>query len=376
MIDPSKFCTAPYRTAVISHDGQLLPCCEYLPEDNGNGKHYFNDVENWWNNGLATLRNKFKNGETDSNCRYCVSKESTPGIKTARWATNQQYYESVAKEYPTIQIPKTPDNIEIRFGNYCNLKCIMCGPYASSALATEYITNREIFNKHKIWWDNQVKTIRWWEEPGALDRLNKIVTNANTIMFTGGEPMMVPEIVDVLRNTRKTCKINFVTNLTKLSDKLFNEIIKFDSVNMTVSLEGIEDHNDYLRYESNWSVIDNNINRLLTAKNVEININHVLQHTSIFSLPKLVNYCQTKNIHLVLSTIYPPDSGLELCSAAPNDVEIFKKYLKLAPNPPLEQWINTYQFDANKHQKFYEYIDMLDSIRGNNFDRVFSPTRL
>ena len=67
---PKTFCKAPFRSSVISTDGALLPCCEYMNNES-NDPVYRLDSQNkstfkeWWERGLDPLRQKMLKGEVD-----------------------------------------------------------------------------------------------------------------------------------------------------------------------------------------------------------------------------------------------------------------------------------------------------------------------
>jgi len=359
---------------VIETDGTLLPCCEYkYPAPNYKSENNFATFDTWWTVENEHLRQDMLTDTHNEGCTYCKNKESIPGQSHLRQHHN--------KFHPIRDNNYTPEieRIEIRFGNYCNLKCLMCGPYASSSLGEEYVRNAELFssNDFKIY---NVKTIRWWEEPGALDKLYSIVRNIKDIHMTGGEPMMIPEVVDILNSIENTdVKVTFNTNMTRFTDKVFTALSRFKTVEIYASLEGADAHNDYIRYGSKWETILQAVDTIKKYPNIKLSINTVLQHSSIYTLPGLIKYATENNIKINFTEVYPGSgygSGgyLTVNSAAPEDVEKFKSYLKENPNTTLESWINRYSFDTAQHTKFQKFVEITDKIRGVSFQQMFNPT--
>jgi sulfatase maturation enzyme AslB (radical SAM superfamily) len=257
----------------------------------------------------------------------------------------------------------------------------MCGPYASSSLSEEYIRHKQTFLLNNFKTDAK-RTVRWWEEPGAYDRLYHIVKNVDEIHMTGGEPMMTPEVADILNSIENTdVRISFNTNMTKFSDRIFDALSRFKKVEIYASLEGIEKHNDYIRYGSEWAVIEQAIEKIKTYPGIRLSIHPVLQHVSIYSMPNLVEFANNNKIRLQFNEIYPESAYgdnnggyLTLNSAAPNDVDKFKQYLAQHPNPTLEKWASTYKFDPELHATFRRFVAMTDSIRGVSFEQTFNPS--
>ena len=317
------------------------------------------------------------NNQPDSACGYCRSKEQNTGLTNSRKGTNKKYSKDIipiVTEYQTANIVPYPQSVEIRFGNYCNLKCIMCGPYASSSIYQEYLENRDLFNSKQLFWDAD-KTNRWWEKSNTLSQLIKVTDQAKSLMFTGGEPMLVPEVIDILNHSDANCEINFVTNLTRLSPRMLSALEKFKRVNIIISLEGVGSHNDYIRYGSDWTEIDQYIKKLKTLNNVNLAINTVLQHTSVFSLPGLIEYAQSLEVPINYGQVYSGSIDgsnlLSIDSVPPGPIEQLWHYVKSNPNLAVERWLQGYKFDPAKHERFREYINMLDQIRGVSFAKTF-----
>jgi sulfatase maturation enzyme AslB (radical SAM superfamily) len=353
-----------------------MPCCEYMPEDS-DGATTAEHFDQWWNQELDQLRSKMINNQSDPACGYCRSKEHNPNLSNLRKHTNKKYSDNIIpiiNEYQQAGTTQGPRSVEIRFGNYCNLKCIMCGPYASSSIYQEYLENRDLFNSKQLFWDAD-NTNRWWEKSNSLEQLKKVTDQAETLMFTGGEPMMVPEVIDFLNRANSNCEINFVTNLTRLSPRMLDALKKFRRVNIMVSLEGVGSHNDYIRYGSVWKEIDQSIEKLKTLGNIHLSINTVLQHTSVFSLPPLIEYATSQNISINYGQVYSGSVDgsdlLSINSVPPAQIKQFQDYVDSQPHPAIKKWLQTYEFDPAKHARFLEYINMLDQIRGVNFAKTF-----
>ena len=80
------------------------------------------------------------------------------------------------------------------------------------------------------------------------------------------------------------------------------------------------------------------------------------------------------NCGLIYENSYPGPGVLGINSAHPNDVEKFKSLIGDYNVPAVHSWANQYLYDPVLNQKFHEYMNMLDSIRGTNFKETFEPT--
>ena len=205
-----------------------------------------------------------------------------------------------------------------------------------------------------------------------------------TVDFSGGEPLLVPEVADILNqfipNRMKYIGIN--TNLTKLSKKFIAAFNRFSNLCIRVSLEGVGAMNDYVRSGSIWATIDKNFQTLKeSCPQVRVQISHTLQHTSVFSLPALLEYADTNNLIVNTQEVYygsyPSPGVLTINSAHPNDVAKFSTWLDTYTGPnrnELINWVGNYHYDPELNKKFHEYVTMLDSIRNTNFKNTFNPT--
>jgi radical SAM protein with 4Fe4S-binding SPASM domain len=368
---PEKFCVAPFKSAVIDRDGTMLPCCEYIPDSDKSKLTKLKNIDRWWKIELEDIRKDMIDGKVNPGCHHCLTKELNP--------TYQSHRQYINSKYPNLDVNVELDVIEIRVSNYCNLKCIMCGSYASSSIAEEYRKYETEYNNIGMVgaWE---PTVRWWDDQESLDNLKNILTTVSRINFAGGEPLLVPEVTDILNSLdpSKIKHISMNTNLTRLTISHLETFKRFNSIDIMVSLEGIKEHNDYIRYGSSWASVEQNIKTLKELSNIKLSITHVLQHTSIFSLPNLIEFSEQHDITLNLTEIYygsyPSPGVLTVNSALPNHVNCFVAWLTEYDGiykAQLVNWIKKYESDNDLHDKFCKYIAMLDGIRGNNFADTF-----
>lgn len=367
---------APFKTAMIDKDGSMKPCCGYIMPPTQKFSTV-DDIRQWWTNELENLRSDVTSDKLNVGCSGCYQNEYNQHLLSLRQYTNLSY-----NQLPeTITKLENIDSLEIRMSNYCNLRCIMCGPYASSSIAQEY---RDYADDYKIfgYMPNET-TVRWWENIHDNSDFMMVLKNVTKIHFSGGEPLLVPETVDMLDklDPAKLTLLHITTNLTKLNQRILDSLKKFDKVDITVSLEGIGDHNDYIRYGSDWTIIDSNLKTLMEMPNVTVTIHHVLQHTSIYTLPKLIEYCDNLGLNLSFLEVYfeslPSPGVLTICSAPLPDVVNFKNWLSSYDGKNkqlLETWANTYNKNDYLLEKFQTYVNILDRIRKLNFYETFHPS--
>lgn len=366
---------------MVDKDGTMLPCCAYTRQPNEN----FSSVDNivhWWTDELKDIRKNLSTSIPHAGCTNCYEQEANPHILSLRQYTNINYTKQLPSfdEYYQGDLNQI-DSLEIRLSNYCNLRCLMCGPYASSSIAQELAEHRNEFSQFGFGLNST--TVRWWDGIESNTDFLKVLGNVSSVHFSGGEPLIVPEIITMLSalDTDKLKLLHITTNLTKLNPKLLEVLKKFRQIDITVSLEGCREHNDYIRYGSSWAEIDQNLQILLSMPNVKITVNHVLQHTSVFALPNLIDYCESHNLNMsfieVIFDSLPSPGVLTLSSASQHDVDKFCLWLDSYTGPHKElltSWTSRYTANDWLLEKFQRYIQVIDRVRKVNFRQTFNPS--
>jgi MoaA/NifB/PqqE/SkfB family radical SAM enzyme len=372
---PEKFCIAPFKNLVIGTNGELLPCCDYMTKGPD-----IKDFDLWKTGALKDLQHNMILGKIDQGCHSCIKKEDNQFYQSHRQFLNKKYkniIEDTINDFTNGIMPQL-DRVEFRVANYCNLKCRMCGEYASSSISAEYQKNKEKYNSISLHMDIN-KTYRWWEEPGVLEKIKNLLSTVTDVSLAGGEPLIVEEFIDMLTQVSNSFNLNISTSLYVKNKHILDKIKSLYKIKLYVSLEGIEEHNDYVRSGSEWKVIEENIN-YVKSSNVIVHITHVLQHTSIFAIPNLIEFAEHNNVgisfHEVNNNSYPAPGVLTIRSAHPMDVELFKQWLSNYNGEYkhlLSVWANSYQYNVDLNYQFHQYMNMLDSIRNTNFKKVFNP---
>jgi len=368
--EPDKFCKAPFRGMVVDNDGTLMPCCEFIRDESSLPQYKIWEFEKY--KADTKLRQKMLDGEVDGGCTYCIKREDN-GIN------RRAYHSRLFKEPFDSFNPETFDigHLELRLGNFCNLKCTMCGPYASSQWSAEAKKYTEKFSKFGI---GYLKSDHDWindEDNKAL--LNDILRNCVSANFGGGEPFINPYINDFLREIKKDAELSFNTNGTTLKDSTLELLQDRPNLIINISLDGIGKHNNYIRSGSNWNDIETNVKKL-KEKNIKLLFYYILQHTSLYTFRQVYEYCTKNDIELEIGEIYGGSvdgSGhLTLDSAKQDDVDSFRKWLGTINSPKVkvvDNWLSKYEYNDTLHRRFKQYFNMLDSVRGTNFVKTFNP---
>lgn len=374
----STGCQAAYHSICVNQDGTLDPCCQYSTADS---KHRYNDFEQYLKNISTSMHNDAKSNIEHVGCQKCF-REEQHGWTSLRQYQNE-WYRPTGREQVNVANPIY--HVELRLGNFCNLKCIMCTPDKSSSIASERLMHFERFKKIDAYTISGQMPYYWKEEQFKQFVQTVLLKNARRVNITGGEPFIIPEVVkflDMLASRASHVILSFNTNLTEVGDKLLVALQKFQNINIAISLEGTGAMNDYVRYPSRWTDIESNIQLLRRElPQANLSINHVLQHTSVYALPELAEFSKQHAMYMYLTTV-GGESYLKLDSVPNEHLMTFRSWVVNASTLDHTQrslivgMIDTTKFDAELYDKFREYVDLLDSIRNTEYFSAFPQARI
>ena len=250
------FCIMPWIHINASVAGKYRPCCnsdaDFGERDTTrNVDDAFTDIE------LTEVRRSMVNGERHEACRVCWNRESA-GVESHRETyTTKKFKRFVDPEaLPKLQY------LDMRFDNTCNLECRMCDPASSNKLQNTidwYLDNDKPLPEHwKIFHQSQspnvIKALAIRRRDYTINELR----NLRILKVTGGEPFMSNEFNAVLdaaikSGDSKHIALNITTNGTKFTNKILDKLTHFESINFNISVDGIGDTYDYIRYPFKWN---------------------------------------------------------------------------------------------------------------------------
>jgi MoaA/NifB/PqqE/SkfB family radical SAM enzyme len=303
-IKKDTFCVAPWYSIYVDSSGRLAPCCKF-----GKKLYNYDHIQKYFESPeLEKVRQDLLNGVKNANCDRCWKDEDN-GADSLRLISNRTIGPNTNRPImEQIKEPKLSDlkSFDLTLGNLCNLKCVMCNPGLSSQLLAEANLNPALKNRYS---KNYIqKDFDWPKGDDFVDWCNDHLPQAIHIKFTGGEPFIIPWIQTVLDKIpdeqKKKCILHFTTNLTIINLGLFENFSKFKEVWLSVSVEGIQETHEYLRYGHKWETLETNIRLIQEMKipNLIFKVNHVVQTPSYHSIIPMTEYFDDLNmdIHPIL----------------------------------------------------------------------------
>ena len=313
------FCVLPWVHTATYTDGTALLCCVSSPNTGVNLNHStINDAKN--SDYFKQARLALLNGEKFSGCNVCW-KEEEVGVKSHRNNENRLWDDLLTKELVDEIVRNTHDDgtidndlytLDFRLGNTCNLACVMCRPQDSSKwlneakrLSTELETNAKWDWKHKS--TINLDNFEWYKRQEFLEDFYESCGNMRLMIFAGGEPLLIKEHKQMIkemvrRGHASNIQVNYHTNGTIYDPELMELWKNFKKVELFISIDGIEKVTEFVRYPSNFKVIENNLRMYddNASDNMSFKILYTVQALNIFYLPEFADWLESQNYKKIM----------------------------------------------------------------------------
>lgn len=380
---PNKyFCPRPFDH-VFGEGGQSWKLCCRCSEN----KHFqdytldeFSPEEWFFSDIMESIRLWMINGEDPhgiikESCALChnLEKNNIQSDRIYRWNLYKNFdnlHESLGKFKAgnSWQNSLTGRVIDLKIqviGDYCNLSCFACQPKNSSTRRNE-LRKLGLDSEEFPWaWRGFVKDVELYS------KVDNLLPHTRQIFFQGGEPLLTKDHLKILEKVMGTdIRIQYATNLTRLSDEVIDTWKQMHSVKLNVSIDGYGKEAEYNRYGLKWSTFVDNIKRLESNFEVElcyttsvVNIMNIRKHYEEFSndpLFKEFNFNSYSNIVTSPNFLSIYTLPKELKEIAYNKIKDIKA---------LEQVANMLRSDKDHSflfPKAMKYIKTLDKARGAN----------
>lgn len=232
-------CNAFTNHMCITVAGSWRPCCRF------NGfphvditKTSFTEYKqsDFYQNIIHDMTDGWAEG-----CKKCM-KEEQRGHTSLRQVLNKDLSGTTDLEY-----------IEISLSNKCNLACKMCAPTYSTLWNKLVEQNSSLQKYHHTVIQPQIDVPSIFADVD-LFKLKKI-------KYLGGEPFITPETKQLFeyladKKVIGNIELELNTNCTFFPTKWLKYLDQFKSVNIELSIDGIELVNDYVRHGKTWNTVD------------------------------------------------------------------------------------------------------------------------
>lgn len=305
---PDTICAFPWVHLAADTTGEMIICCNTYYHDR---EHVVkkNDGTDWnlaeitepltyFNSDYyKAVRLKMIKGEKPKVCKKCYDIEENGGYSIRQHSLHEFNLQNLLDQtnLETGELNQlTLGYVHFMWGNKCNLKCKMCGPWSSDQLIEEFKA-MGIKNVDQI----QDTIQLGWDYKKIEKVLKSIAPYIEKFNVTGGEPLINNDYLDYCyylhdNGYSKNISLAFHTNLTVLPSK-FVEIWKnFKDVTVKVSIDATGKDYEYIRYPGKWDVIDRNIKRLEEISKempmLGIEFHSVFSSYNAHAVPDLIRY--------------------------------------------------------------------------------------
>jgi radical SAM protein with 4Fe4S-binding SPASM domain len=299
-----SFCVNPWINYTIFPDGDVIPCCNMIKNnDSIIGNVNDNNLEEIMNGEkIKNIRQEMLNGKKIKVCEKCYLMERI-NKKSYRVENNFNHNDIKKRILDNKNININFNDIliiDFRLTNKCNFTCRTCNYQLSSSWEKKIINNNLKFNKpiKKI---NDINLV--------LKYIKDEKIKPKIFYFAGGEPLISDfhwEIIDFLiKKNRFDVRIFYNTNLSRLTYKNNNFIDKlklFKTVEVSASCDSLGIKGEYIRNGFNHETFMKNIS-LLKENNFKISITTVVSFLNIIYLNDFFNDLINNDINIKINYI-------------------------------------------------------------------------
>jgi MoaA/NifB/PqqE/SkfB family radical SAM enzyme len=299
------YCTWADRGMALHNSGGALLCCHsrtFLQDQSGQRifwhTHSLQDA--WDSPTRREIQDALTRGEQHPNCGACFSEENTGGV------SRRQHHLNLVEITDDDRAKQSPILLDLKLANICNLSCPSCNRCVSSRWYRDWW---EVFDKNNTRFQNYTQYLDSTYRTGKLSYsadneefwtlLHDWIPHVKYVDIYGAEPTMIPRLFDVLENSihkgyAHSQVLHFNTNGTIWNQRYIDILTQFKSVYVDLSVDGLYDHYDYIRYGETWPVIQENIAKYMSWKknyyHHHLNACITISIFNIFYLDQLVKY--------------------------------------------------------------------------------------
>ena len=298
--DNKAFCMFPWIHLNVIPTGDAMVCCSSdYKYPLGNTKE--NTLEEIINGPkMNEVRRKMLAGEKLPQCEFCYRHDDMGHHSFRKWVNRDfgKYYDEVmanTNEDGSLKDFKMR-YLDVRFSNICNFACRMCGSAFSSTWAQE---DKRYMPDQKI-----AISIHADKSGRLLDEVIEHIDHIDMMYFGGGEPLLMEEqyilIEEVIRRGRTDIVLRYNTNCSNFTFKdkdIFSLWEHFNDVEISASIDHYGERAEYLRYGTDWGLVESNLRRLRSKPNIQFGMNTVLSFFNYVTLADFYQYMMNLGLY-------------------------------------------------------------------------------
>jgi len=316
------FCPIPWVHQAVKNNGNFRICCQanvmenqgIVRKDDGTPFNAAEDAIDDAYNGdlLKRMRINMLKGEWNPECGRCKIEEEA-GLESRRpnevnqWKDLFSFEDAVKATAPDGSVELSPVYYDLRFGNFCNLKCRMCGPTDSHAWYEEHVS----YYNEQGFYDTEgfvnliasdkgrwvTDEYNWHEQKKFWENLNENIEKIQIVYMAGGEPLLIEKHYDFLqacvdKGCAQNIRLEYNTNLSVLPQRVLDLWKEFKMVRIGASIDGMEKVLEYQRFPLKWDVALKNLKMIdqlaIENDNIEPCIGYTVTIYNVFHFPRFI----------------------------------------------------------------------------------------
>ena len=402
-------CSFPFVHTDIEPNGDIKFCCSATNKQHcdSQGKVYnvqtHTLTEAWNSEQIKETRLAMIRGEKPELCRFCWDMENEDNTQGSsmriQTANDRNKIETITDriEYARTHGGELSDDylaydIQLSIGNLCNLACKMCNPGYSTQFQKFYARHHEspkeisfvLGRPEDLSIEAQLPfntTFDWPIKQNLKDIFKDHISNLRLIFFTGGEPTLIPQVVDFIEHLAEVEHYPGLivwpsTNCTNINKRLLDSLSQHDRVWMNLSLDGKDEIAAIQRTPSHWPSIEKNVDMLIDwvndqreigTKQIEINVLSTITALNFHHILDFWKYFDDKYSRITV------DYGSAANVVTYQDINFGIEIIPKAVIPELKEKLEQYRKTGSKfiQRAYNRYDHILESTTfANNHDRI------
>jgi len=364
------YCRMVNNNIEIKSTGSLGVCCVsdfVIKKDDGTDYTINDSLEEARNSAsLQELRRQINAGEKPDWCKRCWDLESA-GSDSKRTIENRRPLDTVPTNKFSIK------TMDLKPGNICNLKCMICYSGASSKWIKEEIDLNG---------QSHFKLLNWGENSDFAHKIIDHLDEVEYIEISGGETFMIAGVFELLKllvqnGVAQNITVQIHTNATIYPEEHIDLLKKFKKIIIVFSIDGYGDVFEYNRFPGKWNEVEEVMHKFNQYTDFENKICCSISILNICELGDLFEWTKQNNMNIFLNMV---GSKFNFDHLSLDSKSKIKNYLiannvdfSVCDNVNEDNWImNMLERDTNMHNEknYLAQIKKHDAYRGIDFSKV------
>ena len=345
------FCILPFTHLSTRPNGDITPCCR--SRDTLGNIQDMTFEQAWNSKRQQQLRKDLLTGVRNKYCFQCWDMEDQ-GSVSMRQSMNKTRQKMIPKTCSTLMPFEVPV-LELKMSNLCNFRCRTCKPDLSTTWLKDWADVKHEYESIGIYNDTKRQTN--FDNDQFVDDILKLAPTIEIVEFAGGEPLMDPlhyKVLNALEPFAANITVKYSTNLSKVKFGKFDTIAswaKFRKVDLSLSIDGYPELNNYIRTESDTDVLAENLKLVRAELGNKYDGRAALCYSAwnVFGLPESYDYFER-----VLDT---PVHGNIAWDPIFINPQVLPKELKQQASDKYKKYLNTVEPNSERNRRIHRFIN-------------------